>query len=182
MKDLEKTDSPVLQIKLLEELIGSAHAYKDDIIKKSHEKATKKINIGEIKLEKISEEIFLYKPVTVKNYYDGDYLERFANIRTSNLKDIGALDMHNKFWKAHEVVAGNIFATIPQALLDSQQSAKLEFLQWDIAQVDIYEIPPTVESRLTRSEIMKGIAEMFQHYILLREVFGNILMVLHYKL
>lgn len=179
------------EIKLLQELISSAEAYKTYLTNlsntKSIQKQSEKIkNPAQknptLKVEKISEEVFLCKPVTVKNYYEGDYLERFSEIRTSDLKTCGVFEIHNKFWTAHEVIGGNIFASIPLALVNDHQSSKLQGLNWNKVMVDIYEIVGPIEGGTSRGEMINTVKEMFDHYILVREVYGNVFMVLQYLL
>ncbi|SET37384.1 hypothetical protein SAMN05660297_02198 [Natronincola peptidivorans] len=184
--DLEKDSNPQSQISLLQELIASAEACKKHLLHienlQKQEKAVIHIDNVDLQIEKISEEIFLYKSVMVKNYYDGDYLERFSEIRTSDLKTSGAFDIHNRFWKAHEVCGGNIFATVPLALIEDGQSTKLQRLHWDPVQVEVYEIINDVQSKLSRGQIINAVEKMFNHYLLVRELCGNIMMVLHYKI
>lgn len=150
------------ELKLVQEIIDYAETYKERLIKLSTQGNPKHLvsNETDLKLEKISEETFLYKAVTVKNYYEGDYLENFSIVRTSDLKTSGVFEIHNKFWEAHEVNGGNIFATIPQALVDSQQSAKLEKLNWDKVQVDIYEIPTGTVKEMPKYKINDSISKL----------------------
>jgi len=150
----------------------------DDIMQ---EKTVQKINDLNIRMEKISEETFLYKAVMVKNYYEGDYLERFSEVRTSDLKTSGAFDVHNKFWQAHEVSGGNIFASIPLALINHTQSSTLQQLNWDPVKVDVYEITKEFQPKTTKGQIITTVAKMFDHHLLVREVYGDVLMVLHYR-
>ncbi len=181
---LERNPDADSQIKLLEDLISCAEAYRADLVKKTlHQSGGSKGPVKEqLQMKKITEEVFLYRPVLVKNYYEGDYLERFSAIRTSDLKASGVLDIHNKFWEAHEVVSGNIFATVPLELLTHVQGKKLMDYHWEKAQVDVYEIEKTMETKMSKIEIINGIGRLFNHYLLVREKYGNILMVLHYKL
>ncbi|SDJ98928.1 hypothetical protein [Natronincola ferrireducens] len=186
VNDLEASSYTNSQISLLQELIVTAEVYKQHLIHVTNQQNNKNnvdvINHVDMKIEKISQEVFLYKPITVKNYYDGDYLERFASIRTSDLKSSGVLDIHNRFWQAHEVFNGNIFASIPFELINASQSSKLQHFNWDKVQVDVYEITSELQSKTSRRDIINAVEKMFDHYILVREVCGNILMVLHYKL
>lgn len=183
LNTLSKNNNSHAEVKLVQELIDYAESYKARLIKLSENDSPKvSMNqVPEIKMERISEETFLYKAVTVKNYYEGDYLENFSNIRTSDLKTSGVLDIHNKFWQAHEVNGGNIFATIPLDLVDSQQATKLQSLNWCKIKVDIYEIDSEVVKKLPKYKINEAVGKLFSHYILIREVYGNIFMVLHYK-
>lgn len=183
--DLGKNSQLTSELKLLQELIDSAETYKRylaNIANSDNIPNTPLKTKGlDIKMEKISEEIFLCKPVMVKNYYEGDYLERFSEIRTSDLKTSGALEIHNKFWTAHEVSAGNIFASIPLELINSKHASQLQRLNWDRVQVDIYEVVGGIKPNTSRGEIINTVEKMFNHYILVREVYGNVFMILHYK-
>lgn len=183
VRDLEKKQSHDLEIRLLQELAESAVAYKNHLIniRKTNEN-TNNINNLNIKTEKISEEVFLYKAVMVRNYYEGDYLERFSKIRTSDLKTSSAFNIHNKFWQAHEVLGGNIFASLPLALINHGQSSALQHLNWDPVKVDVYEIIMKSQPKPTKVQIINAVAKMFDHYLLVKEVYGNVFMILHYKI
>lgn len=183
VRDLEKNQPHDSKIKLLDELSRSAMIYKDHLINmKKSDSMSNNINNLDIKTEKISEETFLYKAVMVKNYYEGDYLERFSMIRTSDLKSSNTFNVHNRFWQAHEVLGGNIFASLPLALIDNTQSTALQRLNWDPVKVDVYEISIAKQPKSTKGEIINAVAKIFDHYLLVKEVYGNIFMVLHYKL
>ncbi|WP_158385947.1 hypothetical protein [Clostridium aceticum] len=182
-KALEENTYTDSDIGLLEELAAAAAAYKNHLLSmKNRKEGTSQVSDLNMKMEKIAEETFLYKPVTTKNYYDGDYLERFSMMRTSDLKSSGVFDLHNKFWQAHEVSGGNIFATIPLALLNDVQSYKLQSFNWYKGDVDVYEIANEIQSKLSKGEMITILKKMFEHFILVREIRGNIFMVLHYKI
>ncbi|QUH21184.1 hypothetical protein [Alkaliphilus sp. B6464] len=132
-----------------------------------------------IQLEKISQEKFLYKPVMSRNYYEGDYLERFGETRTSDLKSCKLLEIHNQFWKAYEVQKGNIFASIPKELATLEQSQRLESLEWDEVEVNVYEVK---KCNLNKKDFTKYIEKVFRHHILVLEVYSNVIMVLEYNL
>lgn len=177
---LERNPDADSQIKLLQDIISCAEAFRKDLVKKTHQKATSPEQ--QLKLEKISEEVFLYRPVLVKNYYEGDYLERFSAIRTSDLKSSGTLDTHNRFWEAHEVINGNIFASVPLALLSHAQAPRLMGFHWEKVHVDVYEIGKAGQLSMSKTDIINSVSKMFEHYLLVREKYGDIFMVLHYKI
>jgi len=87
------------EVELLDNLILLAQKMKDKYVALEESICSN----DNIELEKISTETFLYKPITVKNYYEGDYLERFGELRTSDLQSCKLLEKHNQFWKAYEV-------------------------------------------------------------------------------
>lgn len=181
--DLENSQSQDSQIDLLEKLSDSAISYRDKLINKKKSKTTTSYcGSLNIKTEKISEEVFLYKSVMVKNYYEGDYLERFSMIRTSDLKTSGALNIHNQFWRAHEVISGNIFASLPLALINKEEASSLEKLGWDLIHVDVYEIILDSQAKNTQVEIINTISKIFDNYLLVKERYGGIYMVLHYRI
>lgn len=173
--NLENKHFPGKEIELLDHLIATAHKMKNQYIE--IEKST--YSSDNIQVEKISEENFLYKPVLVKNYYEGDYLERFGESRSCDLKNSNLLDVHNKFWKAYEVQKGNIFASIPQALADTDQVERLKYLGWDSVRVDVYEIK---KCRLNRADLRKYVERFFKHHVLVLEVYSNTMLILNYKL
>lgn len=131
-----------------------------------------------IELEKIAQENFLYKPVIAKNYYEGDYLERFGEIRTSDLKSCNLLHIHNQFWQAYEVQKGNIFASIPKELANLDQIRKLELLGWNDVEVDVYEVK---KCDLSRNEFTKYVQKVFKYSIVVLEVYSNCRLILNYN-
>jgi len=131
-----------------------------------------------IELEKISRETFLYKPVMAKNYYEGDYLERFGESRTSDLQSCKLLDVHNQFWKAYEVQKGNIFASVPKELASLEQVQRLELLGWDKVEVDVYEVK---KCNLSKKEFTKYIQKAFKYNIVVIEVYSNSRIILNYN-
>lgn len=174
-------NNPKREVEIIEKLIENLSQYKQEVIKTSHLKGQPegKLSYPGLKVDKISDEVFLYKPVTTKNYYDDDYLEKFSEIRTSDLSYSNVLEIHNKFWGAHEILSGNIFATIPLELIDSTQCKKLQKLNWELINADIYEV--LVDSSMSKLALLNAIEKMFDHYLLIREVSGNILMVIQFK-
>jgi|GEM_PF-1910031 len=175
------SNTPKKEIELIDKLIDSLELYKLELASEQHKGVKGPIGLANanFKMEKISEERFLYKPVTVKNYYDGDYLERFSDIRTSDLSISGVLEVHNKFWSAHEILSGNVFASIPLGLIVHSQSTKLQHLNWESINVDIYDI--TSDPTLSTIKLINSIETVFENYLLVREVSGNFFMVLDFK-
>ncbi|ABR49317.1 hypothetical protein Amet_3179 [Alkaliphilus metalliredigens QYMF] len=178
MFNLEKENQNMKKEGLLEELIETAEKMKKQLTQEKEKQKQHQSKTRNIKMEKISQEEFLYRPILVRDYYEGDYLERFGEIRTSDLKNINLLSIHNEFWKAHEVQKGNVFASMPKELMSTVQSNKLEYLGWLPVEVDVYEI---LHSESNKKELMQFIESEFSHYILIKEIYGNILMLLHYK-
>lgn len=163
------------EVELLDHLIQTAQKMKNTYVE-----AEKSIYLNEsIELEKISRETFLYKPVMTKNYYEGDYLERFGEIRTSDLKSCRLLEVHNQFWQAYEVQKGNIFASVPKELASPDQIYKLESLGWDTVEVDVYEVK---KLNLSKSEFAKYIQNTFKYNIVVLEVYSGSRMILSYDL
>ncbi len=80
---------------------------------------------------------FLYKPMDSVNPYDGDYLERFSRERTYQLNRAGAIDQHNKFWTAHQVLKGNVFGSVPKELLSKDAVFELKRMGWREVDVEV---------------------------------------------
>lgn len=180
---LEKPNNTNSELELVQELIKCSELYKKELVNPTKpliENRLEELQRLNLKIEKVSEETFLYKPVTTKNYYEGDYLEQFCELRTSDLIASGVLEIHNRFWEAHEIMGGNIFATIPLELITELQSSKLIQQYWIPVQTDIFEIKNA--SQLSKIVIINTFEKMFENYLLIREVSGNIFMVLNYKL
>ncbi|MTI65912.1 MAG: hypothetical protein FH753_04840 [Firmicutes bacterium] len=88
---------------------------------------------------------FLYKPVTKKDYYEGDYLETFSMQRTDELKRANTLDLHNKFWNSNCVENGNIFGSVPEELLSKDSVDSLLSSGWLSVDVNIYEVNDNID-------------------------------------
>lgn len=163
------------EIELLDKLIYTAEK-----IKEKHIKAEKDLSFNEnIELDKISCETFLYKPVMTRNYYEGDYLERFGESRTYDLNSSKLLEIHNEFWKAYEVRKGNIFASIPKELASKDQINRLETLGWDKVEVDVYEV---TKCNTTKKELIKYVEKLFSHHVVVLEVYSNTNIILSYNI
>ncbi len=121
---------------------------------------------------------FLYKPLEVKNYYDGDYLEKFSERRTEDLKRAGVLELHNKFWMSNNVESGNIFGSIPMELIDKEPSRTLRSYGWEQADVQIYEISEGIGSR----ELDRFCSGTFNHYIIATEMRNGTKLVLNFNM
>lgn len=163
------------EVQLLDNLIMTADKMKNKYI--AIEESI--FSNDNIQLEKISREVFLYKPVMTKNYYEGDYLERFGETRTSDLKDCRLLEVHNEFWRAYEVQKGNIFASVPKELANLEQIQRLEYLGWDTVEVDVYEIK---KCNLVKKDFTKYIDKLFKYHVLVLEVYSNSRIILNYNL
>jgi len=162
------------EVELLDNLILVAQNMKDKYLELEESICSN----DNVELEHISRETFLYKPVMTKNYYEGDYLERFGESRTSDLQSCKLLEIHNQFWKAYEVQKGNIFASLPQELANSEQVQRLEFLGWDNVEVDVYEIK---RCDLNKKEFTRYIQKRFKYNILVVEVYSNTRIILNYN-
>jgi len=73
LNTLAKNNNSHEELKLVQEIIDYAEAYKECLIKLSAQNYIRPAikNDTDIKIEKISEESFLYKAVAVKKYNDG---------------------------------------------------------------------------------------------------------------
>jgi len=162
------------EVELLDNLILVAQKMKDKYI--SLEESI--FSNDNIEIENISREKFLYKPVVTRNYYEGDYLEKFGESRTSDLQSCKLLEIHNQFWKAYEVQKGNVFASIPKELANSEQIQRLELLGWDNIEVDVYEIK---KCDLNKKEFTRYIQKMFKYNIVVVEVYSNTRIILNYN-
>lgn len=121
---------------------------------------------------------FLYKPILVKNYYDGDYLEVFNQKRTDELKRAKALELHNKFWISNNVEGGNVFGSIPLELIKKESADVLYACGWEKAEVSIYE----VEDEMDLKSLDKFCSRTFEHYIIAMEMKNGTKLVLHYNI
>ncbi|WP_352418904.1 hypothetical protein [Proteiniborus sp.] len=120
---------------------------------------------------------FLYKPIEVKNYYDGDYLEKFGERRTDDLKSAKVLELHNKFWMSNNVEGGNIFGSIPLELIKKDSANKLLSYGWKETDVSIYEI-----EEINLKELDRFCSRTFRHYIIATEMRNNTKLVLKFDI
>ncbi len=86
---------------------------------------------------------FLYKPVYTENPYSGDFLEKFSRERTRQLARAGAIDQHNQFWMAHQVINGNIFGSVPKELISENAVFELKRMGWEEVMVEIIDFGET---------------------------------------
>ncbi|WIV10450.1 hypothetical protein [Proteiniborus sp. MB09-C3] len=121
---------------------------------------------------------FLYKPIEVKNYYDGDYLEKFSGRRTDDLKRAGALELHNKFWMSNNVEGGNIFGSVPLELIRKDSAKTLLSYGWKKADVSIYEI----EEGISLRELDRICSINFKNYIIATEMRNSTKLVLNFDI
>lgn len=132
-----------------------------------------------LKYNKINTLPFLYKPINRRNYYDGDYLVKFAEDRTRDLKDAKALDAHNKFWIEHKTVKGNIFGSLPTEFLNEKEKNSLYRNGWRDVSVDILDMKgDNTELR----DVIKFCEESFNYYILIKEEQTNSYLILKYNI
>ncbi len=129
-------------------------------------------------LDKISCLPFVYKPVTVKNYYEGNYLERFSEQRTDELKRAGVLELHDKFWTSNNVERGNVFGSIPAELISKESVSKLLDMGWEHADVTIYE----VTKQMKLNELIEICNKSFNYYIIATEMRNNCKLILHFEI
>jgi len=129
-------------------------------------------------LEFISSIDFLYKPMGKKNFYEGDYLEKFAAIRTDELKRADVLKIHNKFWIANEIEKGNIFGSIPIDLINSESNKLLISYGWKSINVDIYKN----KEFTIKKDLFDLIKKQFENYLLIKEKKNNEYFILDYKI
>ncbi|WP_066504851.1 hypothetical protein [Abyssisolibacter fermentans] len=120
---------------------------------------------------------FLYKPTTIENYYEGNYLEMFSERRTSELKDCQALHIHNKFWTANSVIYGNIFGSIPKDLISKDSINKLLTYGWKSVVVYVFEIKKDLEYH----ELYDICKKNFEKYLIVNETKNNTKLVLVFK-
>ncbi|TCO74568.1 hypothetical protein [Marinisporobacter balticus] len=163
------------KIKITKLIDDMMHACKN--IKTQLEEKKKVSN--DIKVENINMIPFIYKPILKKNYYEGTYLEEFAEMRTSELKDAKVLDIHNKFWKTHEVLRGNIFGSLPSELISKDALNKLKYFGWDEVHVDVLEVQ---KRGCKMQELMEYCELQYNHFLIVNEKSSGTELILHYDI
>ncbi|SKC63847.1 hypothetical protein [Maledivibacter halophilus] len=174
--ELEKNNSSNDKSKILsniDNIISICESLKHNIEKQ--EKNMYK-NIKCIGINTIS---FIYKPMLVKNYFEGDYIIRFSEQRTKDLQEAKALHAHNEFWIQHRTIKGNVFGSVPKELLNEKSIKSLLRSGWKEVEVDIIEVKGDYKSP---KEIVKFCENTFRYYILLQEESTNAYLILEYKI
>jgi len=120
---------------------------------------------------------FLYKPMHYINIYEGNEIEYFARERTEELNESNAIEAHNDFWKAHEIIFGTVYGSLPIELISSESTNKLLRNGWKRVIVDIIEFSKEVDE----SEIRSFANEKYRHYIIVREQESMGLLLLRYQ-
>ncbi|MCT4564202.1 MAG: hypothetical protein N4A68_07745 [Maledivibacter sp.] len=137
------------------------------------------IKYSNLKCVKINTISFVYKPILVKNYFEGDYIIRFGEERAKDLKEARALDAHNEFWIQHKTIKGNIFGSIPREFLNEKSLKSLLSSGWKHAEVDIIDIKDDSENI---KEIINFCENTFDHYILIKEELTKTHLILNYRI
>jgi hypothetical protein len=158
--------------KLMDEMIHTCRNIKLELEEK------KKIS-NDIKLEEINTIPFVYKPVLRKDYYEGTYLEEFAERRTSELKDAKALDVHNRFWQNHEVLRGNVFGSVPAELIGKDAVDRLTYFGWDEVLVNVLEVQ---ERKCDMKDLVEHCELHYSHFLIVNEKSTNTELILNYNI
>jgi len=132
----------------------------------------------DIQVNHINSIPFIYKPVLKKNYYEGNYLEEFSNMRTSELKEAKSLDIHNKFWQTHEILRGNIFGSLPKELVSKESVSKLERYGWDEVVVEVYEIS---DRKCSMRDLVEFCELRYPNFLMVKEKNTTAELILYYK-
>jgi len=158
----------------------------DEIIDISRKMKQVKKNLGKgnslnkkIKYCKINTIPFIYKPIIKQNYFEGNYLVKFAEERTRQLQEAKALDVHNEFWINHKTIKGNVFGSVPKELLSDQALNSLYASGWRETSVNILDLKSGGEEL---KEIIGFCEETFNYYILIKEELTDTYMILEYEI
>lgn len=160
-------------VKSIDEIICICERIRDGFQKQD------KTEYKDVKCAKINTIKFIYKPLRVKNYFDGDYIVKFTEDRSRDLKEAQALDAHNEFWIQHKTIKGNIFGSVPKELLKDKVLKSLVKSGWQEAEVDILEVKDCLEDIRA---IIRFCENTFSNYILIEEELTNSHLILHYKI
>lgn len=159
-----------------DEIIKSVNHIKN-IVSNNNQEIAVEDNEMDSRLTLISNMDFLYKPLTKKNYYEGDYLEKFSDERTRELKNSKALDLHDKFWTSNGVEKGNVFGSIPKDLIREESINSLISYGWKKTEVSVYEVIDGTKIE----EVSKICKEIFNYFLIVKEMRNKGILVLEYK-
>ncbi|PAB57954.1 hypothetical protein [Anaeromicrobium sediminis] len=132
-----------------------------------------------IKVEIINEIPFLYKPILKKDYYEGTYLEEFAEKRSDELKLSKSINNHNKFWQSYEIIKGNIFGSVPMELLNEDGIRDLKRFGWDECNVRVIDV---LERKCDFNEMIEFCDTEYGKYVIVKEKSTGVEMILHYMI
>ena len=121
---------------------------------------------------------FLLKPILKKDYFKGDYLEKFAVERTMQLKEADALITHNSFWKEHEDVKGNVFGSLPVEMMTANSVSKLLQMGWREANVNVIDFKM---KDVKEKAISRFCEKNFEQFILVKEKATGTYLALQYE-
>lgn len=121
---------------------------------------------------------FLIKPILKKDYFKGDYLEKFAAERTMQLKDADALISHNNFWKEHEDIKGNVFGSLPIEMMTSHSVSKLLQMGWREANVNVIDFKM---KKIEEKAVSRYCEKNFEQFILVKEKATGTYLALEYE-
>ncbi len=119
--------------------------------------------------KKINTIPFLIKPIKnhgVSDIYNGNFLERFCEIRTQDLMNALCINQHNAFWHQHQTIKGNVYGAVPKELLSENSINILKKLKWEMVDVDIFDFGKNKEDE---DVIIKTCEDKFNDYILVVE-------------
>ncbi|BEP28946.1 hypothetical protein [Helicovermis profundi] len=120
---------------------------------------------------------FVYKPITVLNVFEGNYLENFSNERTEQLSIARAINNHNEFWKQHTTIHGNIYGSVPIELISSESLEILYKLGWKKIKTNIIEIRGSKDSS---QDIVDYCDKYLDYYIIVLEESTKTRLILEY--
>lgn len=176
----------------------SIHAYKDDDVEKysqlianiaeqiKSEYWQKYVEKDQIQIlpkyshdavfKRINEIKFLYKPMFLVDIYEGNEIEFYVKERTEELMESASLDSHNEFWQDHQSIYGNVYGSVPKELLSEHSIIKLKKCGWHEVNVDIFEMNADLTGKALRAYVEK----QFRHYVIVKEMATETILVLRY--
>jgi hypothetical protein len=131
-----------------------------------------------ISYKRINKLPFIYKPILRKDYFKGDYLEKFSLERTMQLKEADALITHNNFWKEHEDVKGNVFGSLPVDMMTTKSFSKLLQMGWCETNVNVIDFN---KENVEEKTIIRFCEKTFEQFILVKEKATGTYLALEYE-
>ncbi len=122
---------------------------------------------------------FLYKPINKASIYEGNYLERFSDERTSQLMKSRSINQHNEFWKMNQIVKGNVYGSVPSELLNNDSIETLRRFGWKDVWVKIHDFGAI---KVSMDVFISELERKFDDYILLYEEETETHLVLEYQI
>jgi hypothetical protein len=110
----------------------------------------------------LSSTTMLVKKMPDVDMLEGNHLEQFSKDRETELRRVDLFNIHNQFWEANNVESGNVFASIPLALVPKNSQRILDIYGWQKYETIFYTISKSIDFR----ELETLCYSIFDYYLI----------------